>query len=147
MVPSRTACTKNKHFATLKKTRVLGSFFHPKTNNRNNEYLKIFFLPYPWPIWCSKNSFRYCNLVWAELYPLLKSCVESLCACMCAKSFQLCPSLCDPMDHSLPGFSVDGILQWKILEWVAMPSSRGSFWPRHWTHISVSCIGRWILYH
>ena len=46
--------------------------------------------------------------------------------CMCAKSFQLCPTLCDAMDHSLPGFSVHGILQERVLEWVAMPSSRGS---------------------
>ena len=45
---------------------------------------------------------------------------------MCAKSFQLCPTLCDAMDHSLPGFSVHGILQERVLEWVAMPSSRGS---------------------
>ena len=35
----------------------------------------------------------------------------------------LCPTLCDPMDYSLPGFSVHGILQAGILEWVAMPSS------------------------
>ena len=39
---------------------------------------------------------------------------------------QSCPSLCDPMDCSPPGFSVRGILQAGILEWVAMPSSRGS---------------------
>ena len=44
------------------------------------------------------------------------------------KSFvaQLCLTLCDPMDCSLPGSSVHGILQARILEWVAMPSSRGS---------------------
>ena len=41
-----------------------------------------------------------------------------------------------------------GILQAKILEWIAMPSSRGSSWPRDLTHGSyVSCIGRWVLYH
>ena len=39
---------------------------------------------------------------------------------------QLCPTLCDPMDCSLPGSSVRGILQARILEWVAMPSPRGS---------------------
>ena len=39
---------------------------------------------------------------------------------------QLCPTLCDPMDCSPPGSSVPGILQARILEWVAMPSSRGS---------------------
>ena len=38
------------------------------------------------------------------------------------------------MDCSLPGSSVRGILQARILEWVAMPSSRGSFWPRDRTH-------------
>ena len=37
---------------------------------------------------------------------------------------------CDPMDWSLPGFSVQGILQARILKWVAMPSSRGSSRPR-----------------
>ena len=40
--------------------------------------------------------------------------------------YQLYPTLCDPMDCSLPGFSVYGILQVRILEWVAMPSSRES---------------------
>ena len=43
---------------------------------------------------------------------------------------QLCPTLCNPMDCSAPGFSVCGILQARILEWVAMPSSRGSSQPR-----------------
>ena len=50
-----------------------------------------------------------------------------------------------PTDCSLPGSSVHGILQARILEWVAVPSSRGSSQPRDWT--CVSCIGRWILYH
>ena len=52
------------------------------------------------------------------------------------------------MDCSPPGSSVDGILQAGVLEWVAMPSSRGSSWPRDQTCSScVSCINRWILYH
>ena len=42
-----------------------------------------------------------------------------------AASLQSCPTLCDAMDHSSPGSSVLGILQARILEWVAMPSSRG----------------------
>ena len=41
-----------------------------------------------------------------------------------AKSLQSCPTLCDPMDCSLPGFSVPRILQARTLEWAAMPSSR-----------------------
>ena len=47
--------------------------------------------------------------------------------CMHAKSFQLCSTLCNPMDCNLPGSSVLGIFQVSILEWVAMPSSRRSF--------------------
>ena len=64
----------------------------------------------------------------------------------CAK-FQLCPTLCDPMDHSPPGSSAHGILLARMLEWVAVPSSRGSSLPRDWTCISkVSCIGKQALY-
>ena len=64
-----------------------------------------------------------------------------------AKQLQLCPTLCNPTDGSPPGSSVRGILQARILEWVAMPSSRGSSQPRDWTHVSyVSCTGRWVLY-
>ena len=68
--------------------------------------------------------------------------------CVRAKSLQLCLTLCDPMDHNPPGSPVHGILQARILEWVAKPSSRGASWLRDWTHISyVSCIGRGVLYH
>ena len=49
---------------------------------------------------------------------------------------QLCLTLCDPMDCSPPGSSVHGILQARILEWVAMPSSRGSSQPRDQTCVS-----------
>ena len=49
---------------------------------------------------------------------------------------QSCLTLCNPMDYSLPGSSVPGILQARILEWVALPSSRGSSQPRDWTWVS-----------
>ena len=39
---------------------------------------------------------------------------------------QLCPTLCDPMDYNLPGSSVHGIFQARVLEWVAISISRGS---------------------
>ena len=51
---------------------------------------------------------------------------------------QSCPTLCDPMDCSLPGSSVHGILQARVLEWVAISFSRRSSQPRDWT--CVSCI-------
>ena len=67
--------------------------------------------------------------------------------CMHARSLQSCPTLCNPMDCSPPGSSVWMILQARILEWVAMLSSRGSSWPRDWTHVSyVACISRQVLY-
>ena len=49
---------------------------------------------------------------------------------------QLCLTLCDPMDCSLPGFSVHGILQARILEWIAIPFFRGFSWPRNQTQVS-----------
>ena len=56
---------------------------------------------------------------------------------------QWCLTLCDLMDCSPPGSSVHGILQARILDWVAISSSRGSSQPRDQTCIScVSCIGR-----
>ena len=56
---------------------------------------------------------------------------------------QSCQTLCDPMHCSPPGSSVPGILQARILDWVAMPSSRVSSRPRDQT--CVSCIGRRML--
>ena len=52
-----------------------------------------------------------------------------------AKSLQSCPTLCDPMDCSLPGFPVHGILQARVLEWVVMPFSSVSSLPQDRTHI------------
>ena len=52
---------------------------------------------------------------------------------------QLCLTLCDPVDRSLPGSSVHEILQARILEWAAISFSRGSSRPRDRTR--VSCIG------
>ena len=56
--------------------------------------------------------------------------------CVHAKSLQLCPALCDPVDHSLPGSSVHGILQARMLEWFAISFFKGSYQPRGQTSIS-----------
>ena len=61
--------------------------------------------------------------------------------CVHAQALQSCLTLCDPMDCSLPGSSVHGVLQARILEWVAMPSSKGSSQPRNRTYVS-STAGR-----
>ena len=57
---------------------------------------------------------------------------------------QLCLTLCDSMDCSPPGSFVHGILQARILEWVAFPSRESS---QHRDRTQVSCIDRQILYH
>ena len=62
--------------------------------------------------------------------------LTSMHACMPAKLLQSCLTLCDPMDCSLLSSFVHGILQARILEWIAMPSSRGSSPPRDRTHVS-----------
>ena len=67
--------------------------------------------------------------------------------CVSVKSLS-CVPLCDPMDCGPPGSSVRGILQARILGWVARLPSRGSSPPRDRTCVSyVSCIGRQVLYH
>ena len=58
----------------------------------------------------------------------------SVCVCVCVHA-QLCPILCDSMDCSPLGSSVHGMFQARILEWVAICYSRGSFQPRDQTHI------------
>ena len=77
----------------------------------------------------------------------LCSTAESNTARVHAKSLQSCPALSDPVDRSLPGSSVHGILQARELEWAAIPSSRASSQPRDGTHVSyISSFGRRILY-
>ena len=66
------------------------------------------------------------QFIWAEWGTLLRSVAR------------LCPTLCGSTDCSPPGSSVHGILQARIQDWGAMPSSRRSSWPRDWTRISLS---------
>ena len=58
-------------------------------------------------------------------YDFHNVCVRA-CVCVCVNSLQSYLTLCDPMHCSLPGSSAHGILQARIVEWVAVPSSRGS---------------------
>ena len=67
---------------------------------------------------------------------------------MRARSLPSCPTLSDPADCSPPGPSVHGILQARILEWVAISFSRGSSCPSDGTCVSsFSCVGRRVLHH
>ena len=80
----------------------------------------------------------------AHLFPPSTGCV---CACMLSR-FSHVWLFATLWTVALQVSLSMGILQGRILEWVAMPSSRASSRPRDWTWVSfVSCIGRWVLYH
>ena len=68
--------------------------------------------------WIALHQGIYSHLWWSE------------------KVTQSCPTLCDPVDCSLPGSSVHGIFQARILEWVAISFSRRSSWPMDWTRVT-----------
>ena len=67
-----------------------------------------------------------------------------VCVCVCEVT-QSCPTLCDPVDCSPPGSSVHGILQARILEWVAISFSKGSSQPRDRTQVFCIAGRRFIL--
>ena len=82
-------------------------------------------LPFLNPSWSSGSSyFTYCwSLAWRIL-----SITLLVCAAAAAKSLQSCLTLCDPIDGSLPGSSIPGILQARTLEWVAIVFSNAWKW-------------------
>ena len=99
-------------------------------------------------ITCKWINFRIVclKIIYTSCFLVLK--VKSKRACMRVKLFQSCLTLCNPTDCSPPGSSVHGTVQAGILEWIALPSSRGFARPRGQTRVShVSCTGRWVLYH
>ena len=103
-------------------------------------------------IWCCIQKEKYVLIqnVFGIVHPIMAHLmVRYPCQCVCVKTARLvtqsCLTLCDTMGCSLPGSSVNGISQARILEWASVPSSRGSSRPRD--GICISCIGRWILHH
>ena len=82
------------------------------------------------------------NLICISIYTVSHTvlgtivCTTGMCEVKWSEVIQLCPTLCNPMDCSLPGSSIPGILQAGILEWVAISFSRRSSQPRDWTRIS-----------
>ena len=72
------------------------------------------------------NLQLFCKTTFLFMFP--KVCFKML--CMHANVLQSCSTLCEPMDCSPLGSSVHGILQTRILEWVAIPFSKGSSQPR-----------------
>ena len=101
---------------------------------------------------CPSIHQQYLLKIFSGTYHLLSTCppsplrVYSLAKKMSMKVLVTlsCPTLCKPMDCSLPGCSVHRILQARILEWVAISFSRGSSW--YSVQIQVSCVaGRFFI--
>ena len=82
-------------------------------------------------------SCQYHNNYWV---PVITLRVEHVWSFVSATLIQSYLTLYDPMAYSPPGFSVPGILQAKILEWVVMPCSRGSSQPRDWIWVSFTSL-------
>ena len=90
----------------------------------------IFFRFFSIICYCKILNIVPCSIQWVYLFSIRAHSVT-----------QSCPTLCKPPDCSPPGSSAHGIFQARILEWIAIPFSSGSSWPRGWTHIScISCI-------
>ena len=99
-------------------------------------------------IYMLRNDFiRSCPLIFFFFFLATRHGMRDLSSlCMCVKLLQLYLILCSPVDQNPPGSFVLGILQARILEWVALPSCRGS--SRDRIQVSyISCIGRRVLYH
>ena len=72
-----------------------------------------------------------CTQIYLQIYGNLKTFI-----CYCeSEILQSCPTFCEPMDCGLPGSSVHGIFQARVLEWVAVSFSRGSSQFRDQTHL------------
>ena len=94
-------------------------------------------------LWTSPTSSRFQVFVPAVLFCFL---ITGWSKAKQSEVSQLCPTLCDPMDCSLPCSSIHGIFQARVLEWVAISFSRGSSLPRDWTlvfHTVGKCFTFW----
>ena len=105
--------------------------------------------PPPLHSWVPKHRWSFWPCNFEERTGSIPREVFFACALMCTRArAQSCPTLCNPMDCSPPGSSVHGIPQARILEWVALPSSRRSSSPRDRNVVFLRLLrGRWILYH
>ena len=88
----------------------------------------------------TENSYLAPNV---SSVPVWQPCEPSItCVLCCAQLLQLCLTLCSPLDYSPPGSSVHGILQARMLEWVAMPFSRRASLPMK-SNPHLLCLLHW----
>ena len=134
--------------STIRGHRSATHMFLPKPEE------KVPFLRFWWlsasKRWCLVSVWGHmCTYVYTFMgYKFSDTSVYPQSVLLLLSRFRCARPLCSRMEGSPSGSSVHGILQARILEWVAMPSSRGSSQPKNLTRLSyVSCIGRRVLYH
>ena len=76
-----------------------------------------------WDLWCLFLSSKDTSPIGLGTHPMTSFSISYLAAATAAKSLQLCPTLCDPIDGSPPGSPIPGILQTRTLDWVAISFS------------------------
>ena len=118
-------------------SRIAGRFFTSWATREAQEYWSGWPIPSPADLpWLRNQTGVSCIAgslftIWAmrEALDIIRTYIYYIYICVCARSIQLCLTLCDPVDRSLPGSIFHGIFQARILEWVATPFSRGSSQP------------------
>ena len=108
---------KSKTMETVKTLIIKGWIMERNKEVKHSGYLR----QWKWSVWCHNDG----HMSW----------------CVCVLIVQSCLTLCNPMHSSPPGSSFYGILQARILEWVAISSSRGSSQPRDRTQVSCTAGG------
>ena len=118
------------------------------SQGQNTEVGSHYLLQGTFPTWGSNPDLSHWRQILCHLSHQGNTVIPQYRMCVCAQSLSRVRLFCNPMDYSLPGFSVHGILQARILEWVAISSSRASSPSRDPIFLSyVSCIGKWVLYY
>ena len=114
----------------------------PRSQNRVNKEIDNW--KAGWKIMNVLKTLPMGQAPWILAHFILLCVCVCMCVCVCSAA-SVIPTLCNPMNCSLPDSSVHGTIPARILEWVAISSFRGSSWSRD--QIRVSCFGRQILYH
>ena len=118
--------------------------FPPIVFSYGFQFFKYWFWGNIWTIWIIHLYANNITSYFYYVYFVSRAMLTCLLLCLLAQSYL---TLCYPMDCNLPGSFVCGILQARILQWVAITSWRETSWLRDQTCVAcISCIGRWVLY-
>ena len=127
------------YFALNTRTQFSQVLCHFITRVKFSPVSKSILLIPVWGLRPHQNCFNVHTSTSSLLMMMIYICIYMY---MCAQSFQSCPTLCDPVDHGPPGSSVHGILQTRILEWIAISFSSNKVWSEwsEWSEVTQPCL-------